>query len=830
MASVRLTRAQHYPQQASQPEGSGDGGGAQGDTAAAVLHVALRLAGLGFAAVCAGVVATALARRRARRATAQKRKLASQETRSEDAERATLGPGRGAPLLHGVRVVELSSQLAGPLAARLLGELGAEVIKVEAPEGDTLRDGFGLLEEARADGRSPSAVFEVANLGKASICVDTSTEQGLAHLRGLLRDADVFITNAQPGSLRAAQLDPSALLTAFPHLIYAQVSAWGAHGAGRALSGSDLGAFWAASGLAMLFHERDNLFASLPQGAGDATTAQALVTGIAMALVQRAETGRGQLVDTSLLHAGGWCVGPYVTVNGRARSDTLAKDPLRHVYRTGDGVQLAVCGHRRRKISPNETSTMAGERALREALGLDGPPGPAATNVISAAERRIASLTASQASDLLKSGGIAYQRVRDLREVWAWVAEDNDQDSIAGWNPNSEAALLPRATAAFEGTLSPPLAGCVVVELVDFGGPEPSVCVSAACRVLVERGATVLRIEPRGGDPLRTRDPALYEHYNGGKEVVHVGNLSMEGNTELQRLLETRASIFVTDFAQDDLRHLDLDAASLSSRCANLVVVSLHESRGRETDKGVFGALFAGTGFAHLVGGAAPSSIQAPPRHCVDLVASLHLSAALTLAYFHLKRTNEGQFVHVYLDNIGHWTIQGASSVVHRDARMTPLVMLKSSEYDSLFALPCCRPLRLKDGTWIQLLGVDTAEHLSRTLRALQAPYMAWWRLFWCLATDVLPNRGAPTNLDRARPFLLVVNDILHASASHLDLATFRKRAAEVDLWYTTINRPEQLARHPQARQNTMLEATRHGQDVRVASPCNLLQSPRVAL
>mmetsp|Transcript_22782 Transcript_22782/g.44763 ORF Transcript_22782/g.44763 Transcript_22782/m.44763 type:complete len:912 (+) Transcript_22782:34-2769(+) len=911
MASVRLTRGQHYCDGNSKgvlPPGSNY---SIAGTAKAAISVLLRWAGAGAVVACAGVVVVVLTRRRAKR-HAEKRKLLSPQTeRIENPERQSWTPGQGAPLLHGVRVLELSTDLAAPYVGRIFAELGAEVIKVETLEGDQSRKThLDFEQEPRAYGTN----FEISNLGKSSFCVDLDTPAGVEQVKQLLRETDVFITNLRPGKLERLTLDPSSVLHAFPHVIFAQLTAWGLHGAGRNMAGYDIGSFWAATGFSTLMHHQHNIYEATPFGMGDATASQALLTGIAIALVQRAETGRGQFLDSSLLHAGAWCVGPYAAVGGLERMRDLSSNPLRHIYRTGDGVQIAICGHRQRN-SDRLGRVRSGEQAFSNALALDGPPSRGSVDLLSAAERRIASMTASQVCDLLAKHEIAFQRVRDFTEIWSWVAEEGGQSAFSslpstlspsltseeqlwrppspsgvldslqerdafkqclqhtsdevrdlrfsvrmpyefscsqhhtfdkarapekgahtrdilsrGWLPRNSSALLPKASAAFIGNLPPPLAGCVVLELVDFDAPEPSICVSAACRILLERGATVLRIEPRSGDPMKTEDPGLYELYNAGKEVIHVGSLSMEGNAVLQRLLETRASVFVSNFAQSRLKLLDLDAKSLAERCPKVLVVNLCECRGRSTDVGTTGALFAATGLAHLFIGSAPTTTNVPPQHCFDLLASLYLSSAITLGYFHLKRTSEGQFVRVFLDNIAIWSSQNIASLVHKDLRMGPMLVLKAADFCTGYALPCSRPIQLKDGTWIQLMGVDTMLHLPRTLQALRIPlHTGWSKIIWCFLYDVLPNKTATNSMERSRPLLGILNTMFQDAASKLDSKTFHERAAQVDLWYTAINPPEYLPRHPQSRQNTIFEATEHGHNLRVSSPFSL-QSQRVAL
>ena len=203
---------------------------------------------------------------------------------------------------HGVRVLELSTVVAGPMAARVMADLGAEVIKIEDVKGDPFRNVFCEYEWPRAYG----SAFEVCNLGKASIKLNLKTATGKAKILELLAEADVFITNVRVDALARLNLDYDTLKESHPHLTYASLTAYGRDGPDAGFPGYDVGAFWASTGMSALVQE-PNMYVLYPAGFGDLTTGSALVGGIAAALTRRLETGTGSLVDASLLRAGYYC-------------------------------------------------------------------------------------------------------------------------------------------------------------------------------------------------------------------------------------------------------------------------------------------------------------------------------------------------------------------------------------------------------------------------------------------------------------------------------------------------------------------------------------------
>ena len=211
----------------------------------------------------------------------------------------------GAPL-EGLRVVELARILAGPWIGQTLADLGAEVIKVEAPEGDdTRRWGPPFLERPRPDGGTErvAAYFHAANRGKTSITCDFSDAEDLARLKTLIATADVVVENFKVGGLKRFGLDYESLAAGNPRLVYTSVTGFGQNGPRAMQPGYDF-LIQGMCGIMDLTGEPDGE----PQKVGvawiDIFTGLYGVIGIQAALAERERSGKGQHVDLSLLDTG----------------------------------------------------------------------------------------------------------------------------------------------------------------------------------------------------------------------------------------------------------------------------------------------------------------------------------------------------------------------------------------------------------------------------------------------------------------------------------------------------------------------------------------------
>ena len=243
--------------------------------------------------------------------------------------------------LTGLKVVELSTYVAAPGAARILSDMGASVIKIESPTGDQWREtGKKMLNTT--DDENP--VFDVYNTGKKSISVNIKNEEGLAFVMKLIEDADIFITNTRARSLRKLGLDSETLTSKFPRLIFASIDGFGSKGPDADSPGFDNISFWARSGFsADIPYKAENSFPLPPtSGIGDCVSGGFLVAGIMTALYNRERTGKGDVVNVSLYGAAIWAMSSMLLranpkYNERFPLSPSQGDPLTNNYECADG-------------------------------------------------------------------------------------------------------------------------------------------------------------------------------------------------------------------------------------------------------------------------------------------------------------------------------------------------------------------------------------------------------------------------------------------------------------------------------------------------------------
>ncbi|RAP40029.1 CoA transferase [Rhodovulum viride] len=200
--------------------------------------------------------------------------------------------------LSGLKVVELARILAGPWAGQILADLGAEVIKVEAPEGDDTRR-WGPPFVTREDGAREAAYFHACNRGKRSVAADFRTPEGQALVRALVAEADIVIENFKVGGLAKYGLDHAGLSAVNPRLIYCSITGFGQDGPYAHRAGYDY-IIQGMSGLMSITGEADGQPQRVGVAVADVFTGIYAATAILAAVHQRAETGRGQQVDMAL--------------------------------------------------------------------------------------------------------------------------------------------------------------------------------------------------------------------------------------------------------------------------------------------------------------------------------------------------------------------------------------------------------------------------------------------------------------------------------------------------------------------------------------------------
>jgi crotonobetainyl-CoA:carnitine CoA-transferase CaiB-like acyl-CoA transferase len=250
-------------------------------------------------------------------------------------------------LLQGVKVIEHATYFAAPGAGGILSDWGAEVIKIEPPGGDPVRNNFptkGTGKEHLTD----NPAFDGDNRGKKSIVVDARTEEGREIIRKLADTADVFLTNVRPGGIERSGLGYDILSKRNPKLVYCALTGYGLEGPDANAPGFDVASFWSRSGLARLTAPKGSELFPVRTAAGDHTTSIAAVAAINAALIQALKTGKGQLVDVSLLRTGLYTIHTDLAIqlffgrNASTRPRAEAYNPLTNFFRTKDDAWICI--------------------------------------------------------------------------------------------------------------------------------------------------------------------------------------------------------------------------------------------------------------------------------------------------------------------------------------------------------------------------------------------------------------------------------------------------------------------------------------------------------
>lgn len=243
--------------------------------------------------------------------------------------------------LEGVRVLDVSTLFAGPLAATILGDFGAEVIKIEHPRGDPVRN----------HGHSKDGIplwWKMLNRNKHAITLNLSKPEGQRLIERLIVTADVLIENFRPGTLERWNLAPEHLLGINPDLIIARVTGFGQFGPYAKRPGFGTLAE-SMSGFAYITGEADGPPTLPPFGLADGITAQATANAILMALYHRhVHGGGGQVIDLAIIEPILTILGPQPIVFDqlgivqRRSGNRSVNNAPRNTYRTADGAWVAV--------------------------------------------------------------------------------------------------------------------------------------------------------------------------------------------------------------------------------------------------------------------------------------------------------------------------------------------------------------------------------------------------------------------------------------------------------------------------------------------------------
>ena len=250
--------------------------------------------------------------------------------------------------LQGVKVVDISMFMAGPMCGRALAEWGADVIKVEPLEGDGFRySGMGVMFPKD---ENMNVMYQMNNACKRHISLDLKKPEGMDVMLKLLADTDVLLTNFRTQALEKLRLRHEDLCERFPRLIVAQMTGYGEKGPDRDAPGYDTVAFCARTGLLTDLVEKGAPPLIATGGLGDSVMSLFLCSGILAALFRQQRTGKGCKVSSSLLSAGLYIFSlPVVAAQeqfshylpkGRTRLDNLM--PTNTVFKCSDGEWLFI--------------------------------------------------------------------------------------------------------------------------------------------------------------------------------------------------------------------------------------------------------------------------------------------------------------------------------------------------------------------------------------------------------------------------------------------------------------------------------------------------------
>lgn len=249
-------------------------------------------------------------------------------------------PLPGVAPLNGVKVLEIGQAYAGPLAGAILGDMGAEVIKVEKPDGG---DDARLWGPPFVDG--DSLMFRANNRNKKSVTLDIKSARDVERIKALAQDADILIQNLRPGIVEECGIGPDALMALNPRLIYCSIWAFGYQGPLRMAPGFDP-LLQAYSGLLLLNGREGDPPTFTAPAINDAATGMWCVIGALAGLQQRHATGKGCVIDTSLFEtAASWVGGALqgYLISGQVPKRHGVASAVLTPYQTFDTADRPIC-------------------------------------------------------------------------------------------------------------------------------------------------------------------------------------------------------------------------------------------------------------------------------------------------------------------------------------------------------------------------------------------------------------------------------------------------------------------------------------------------------
>lgn len=324
--------------------------------------------------------------------------------------------------LDGVRVVEITMFQQGPVAGMRLGDLGADVIKIEAKTGDPGR-GFMKVIGAQVGLKGRNYYFEHTNRNKKSIVLDLKSKKGMEVFFKLIDTADVFLNNMSIEAPIKLGIGPDMLLARNPRLIYAQASGWGRKGPDANELSFDYTGI-ARTGLMMSCGERGTPPTQILPGMGDEVGGLMCAWGVTAALYAREKTGKGQVVDTSLMGSliamlGFILAAPAIMGQEFPREiRTLAGNPLYNHYRCKDDKWIAIAHLDPDRYWPKICKAVGIEELIDDPrFNSIEARGKNAKELIAILDQSFASKTRDEWMRILKEGGCISTLIQTPSEV-----------------------------------------------------------------------------------------------------------------------------------------------------------------------------------------------------------------------------------------------------------------------------------------------------------------------------------------------------------------------------------------------------------------------------
>lgn len=355
--------------------------------------------------------------------------------------------------LQGVKVIDLTQYGIAPACTRIMGELGAYVIKVEPFTGDEQRT-QGLAWGMKFKTEFDDVAFDHGSFNKHWIAIDLKTTQGHEVMLKLLEEADIFVTSLRDGALKRLGLDYESLHQLFPRLVWGQSRGYGEYGPMKDAKGFDATSYGARSGFANSIPQANEHFepGNPPIAFGDWNTALALFGGVMAAYSNALKTGDGDKVTTSLYHVGTWGMSSAIIAQQQGcdypKDRMKAKCPTNNLYISADGIWFLICFGNYNKycklvfdvIGVDAKYYTDPEYNTLEALAENGKYVEVVAQIYHACKR----FTFSELEQMFRENDIPFEKIQSVKDVLRdEEAYDNDQlrrivYEKQGYGPNNE--------------------------------------------------------------------------------------------------------------------------------------------------------------------------------------------------------------------------------------------------------------------------------------------------------------------------------------------------------------------------------------------------------